>query len=66
MSKKNQRKKSNLGKSYGPPPQQGPNPQVPPIKLSKGGCPYREPGSKSDIKGISSVQQTGKKFIGVR
>ena len=30
------------------------------------GCPYRENGVKSDIKGISSIQIKGKKFIGVR
>lgn len=66
MSKKNQKRKNNLGKSYGPPPLQGPNPQVPPVKLREGGCPHREPGVKSDIKGISSAQISGKKFIGVR
>ena len=30
------------------------------------GCPHRENGVKSDIKGISSIQIKGKKFIGVR
>ena len=30
------------------------------------GCPYRENGVKSDIKGISNIQIKGKKFIGVK
>ena len=30
------------------------------------GCPHRENGVKSDIKGISSIQIKGKKFIGVK
>ena len=30
------------------------------------GCPYRENGVKSDIKGISDIQIKGKKFIGVK
>ena len=30
------------------------------------GCPHRENGVKSDIKGISEIQIKGKKFIGVR
>lgn len=30
------------------------------------GCPHRENGVKSDIKGISGIQIKGKKFIGVR
>ena len=30
------------------------------------GCPHRENGVKSDIKGISKIQIKGKKFIGVR
>jgi hypothetical protein len=36
--------------------------------LKKGGfgCPYRENGVKSDIKGISKIQIKGKKFIGVK
>jgi len=34
--------------------------------FKKGGCPHREPGVKSDIKGIKSIQSRGKKFIGVR
>jgi len=35
-------------------------------KFSKGGCPHRETGVKSDIKGISNIQVKGKKFIGVK
>ena len=36
--------------------------------LKKGGfgCPHRENGVKSDIKGISDIQVKGKKFIGVK
>jgi len=34
--------------------------------FKKGGCPHREKGVKSDIKGISSAQVSGKKFIGIR
>ena len=36
--------------------------------LKKGGfgCPHRENGVKSDIKGISGIQVKGKKFIGVK
>ena len=36
--------------------------------LKKGGigCPFRENGVKSDIKGISDIQVKGKKFIGVK
>jgi len=34
--------------------------------LSNLGCPYRENGVKSDIKGISNIQVKGKKFIGVK
>ena len=30
------------------------------------GCPHRENGVKSDIKGISDVQVKGKKFIGIK
>ena len=30
------------------------------------GCPHRENGVKSDIKGISNIQVKGKKFIGVK
>ena len=50
------------GKEFGPPPERGPNPQG----LKGGGCPHREMGAKSDIKGISAIQTSGKKFIGVR
>ena len=50
------------GKKSGPPPKSGPNPQG----LKAGGCPHREPGAKSDIKGIKDIQVTGKKFIGLR
>lgn len=82
MSKKrNEQKKSNSGGvRSGPPPKRGPNPQGidAPIKsileketvkyfgLKKGGCPHREPGKKSDIKGVSPIQVSGKKFIGLR
>jgi hypothetical protein len=60
-------KKNNLngtsgGIKQGPPPEKGPQPQG----LKTGGCPHREPGAKSDIKGIKEVQVTGKKFIGLR
>ena len=36
--------------------------------LKKGGigCPFRENGVKSDIKGISDIQVKGKKFIGIK
>ena len=34
--------------------------------LSNIGCPHRENGVKSDIKGISNIQLKGKKFIGVK
>ena len=34
--------------------------------LSNLGCPHRENGVKSDIKGISNIQVKGKKFIGVK
>ena len=30
------------------------------------GCPHRENGIKSDIKGISGIQVKGKKFIGIK
>ena len=35
-------------------------------KFSKGGCPFRENGVKSDIKGISNIQVKGQKFIGTK
>jgi hypothetical protein len=44
------------------PPKRGPNPQG----LKNGGCPFRENGSKSPIKGISNIQLKGQKFIGTR
>ena len=50
------------GVKSGPPPKSGPQPQG----LVKGGCPHRETGAKSDIKGIKNIQVTGKKFIGLR
>ena len=54
-----------LGKPFGPPPERGPQPQG----MRKGdfvGCPHRENGVKSDIKGISDIQVKGKKFIGIK
>ena len=53
-------------KSFGPPPKRGPNPQGLKNGGINSGCPYRENGVKSDIKGISSIQIKGKKFIGVK
>ena len=44
------------------PPKRGPNPQG----LKNGGCPFRENGVKSDIKGISNIQIKGQKFIGTK
>ena len=44
------------------PPKRGPNPQG----LKNGGCPHRENGVKSDIKGISNIQIKGQKFIGTK
>ena len=61
------------GKRQGPPPKKGPNPQgLNIVMISLGsmmntpGCPHRENGVKSDIKGISNIQIKGKKFIGVK
>jgi hypothetical protein len=61
------------GKRQGPPPKKGPNPQGLNIimvslgsMMSAPGCPHRENGVKSDIKGISDIQVKGKKFIGVK
>lgn len=54
------------GVSSGPPPKRGPNPQVPPVKLSHGGCPHRQPSKKNIIPGHNAIQIRGKKFIGVR
>jgi len=53
------------GKAFGPPPESGPQPQG----MKDGnliGCPHRENGVKSDIKGIKDIQLTGTKFIGVK
>ena len=36
------------------------------LKTGGFGCPHRENGVKSDIKGISNIQVKGKKFIGVK
>lgn len=44
------------------PPKRGPNPQG----LKHGGCPHREIGVKSNIKGISGIQLKGQKFIGTK
>tara|TARA_E500000178_G_scaffold345706_1_gene396038 strand:- start:834 stop:1079 length:246 start_codon:yes stop_codon:yes gene_type:complete len=77
---KKQKEKKLPGKRFGPPPKRGPNSQgidapitsileketIEYFGLKKGGCPHREPGVKSDIKGIKSIQSRGKKFIGVR
>jgi hypothetical protein len=51
------------GKSFGPPPEIGPNSQG----LKQGGmsCPYRR-GGKTSIQGVSKIQVKGQKFIGVR
>jgi hypothetical protein len=35
-------------------------------KFSKGGCPHREAGAKSDIQGIKDIQVKGQKFTGVK
>ena len=59
------RTKKMKGKPFGPPPKKGPQPQG----MKDGnlvGCPHRENGVKSDIKGISDIQVKGKKFIGVK
>ena len=44
------------------PPERGPVPQG----LKNGGCPHRENGVKSPIKGVSAIQVKGQKFIGVK
>ena len=36
------------------------------VRMKNGGCPFRENGVKSDIKGISNIQIKGKKFIGTK
>ena len=60
--------KSRLGKKFGPPPEKGPNPQVPPVKLYHGGmgCPYRESSNKNMYPGNSSIQVKGFGFQGVK
>mgnify|MGYP003153599364 CR=1 FL=1 len=55
-----------IGEARGVPPKKGPNPQGLKTGGINSGCPYRENGVKSDIKGISSIQIKGKKFIGVK
>ena len=60
--RRNNEKGLSGGIKSGPPPKSGPNPQG----LKAGGCPHREPGAKSDIKGIKNIQISGKKFIGLR
>ena len=49
---------------FGPPPERGPQPQG--MKHGGFGCPHRETGAQSSIKGIKCIQKTGKKFIGVK
>tara|TARA_Y100001972_G_C7566259_1_gene284272 strand:+ start:352 stop:630 length:279 start_codon:yes stop_codon:yes gene_type:complete len=47
------------------PPEKGPQPQG----MKDGdfiGCPHRENGVKSDIKGIKDIQVKGKKFVGIK
>ena len=44
------------------PPKRGPNPQG----YKHGGCPHREIGVKSNIKGISGIQLKGQKFTGTK
>ena len=51
-------------KKFAIPPEKGPQPQG--MVFGGMGCPHREMGVKSDIKGISDIQITGKKFIGVK
>lgn len=54
-------------KSKALPPEQGPNPQGFQIgALSDLGCPHRESGVRTSIKGIKPIQVKGKKFIGVK
>ena len=61
-------KKKNLGGGVasGHPPKRGPNPQVPPVKLSTGGCPYRQSSKKNVYPGCNDIQLKGQKFRGVR
>jgi len=44
------------------PPKRGPQPQG----YKHGGCPHREIGVKSNIKGISGIQLKGQKFTGTK
>ena len=59
---RNMKSKRGGGLTKTVPPKRGPNPQG----LKNGGCPFRENGSKSPIKGISNIQVKGQKFIGTR
>ena len=34
------------------------------LKTGGFGCPHRETGAQSNIKGVKAIQKTGKKFIG--
>lgn len=52
------------GVSFGPPPKKGPQPQG--MKFGGMGCPHRETGVQSDIKGIKPIQLFGKSFKGVK
>jgi len=52
------------GKRFGPPPLKGPNSQG--LKEGGMGCPHRRAGAKSPIQGIKDIQQSGKKFIGLK
>ena len=54
------------GKRSGPPPLRGPNPNVPPVKLMLGGCPYRESNGKNMYPGHNGIQVKGFKFTGVK
>jgi len=51
-----------VGKARGVPPKKGPNPQG----MKEGGCPYRENGVRSPIKGVKPIQIKGVKFTGVK
>lgn len=66
FKKKKMIQTAKTGKAFGPPPKKGPNPQGLKTGGINTGCPHRENGVKSDIKGISSIQIKGKKFIGVK
>ena len=60
--------KNRLGKKFGPPPEKGPNPQVPPVKFGEGGmkCRHRDTTNKNTYPGNNRIQIKGFKFIGVR